>query len=258
MSTPTAEAAAPDQAPPAASVPPAPLASRLVDIFFAPSKVFEQFREGPAPWLGPTLVCVAATLVMIALTPLFISNRQAAEFALQKMSEMGTNPNLPSVEEMAARMPLQYAIGAVAASIGIFLRVWIMALVLWGVSAVLLGGRAPLRAHAAVASHAFVVSTAGEVLVGLLRFATHRLDLTLDAALLAPGVESGSVAASLLHAITPWGLWLVVLLALGAAVVNRRKSWAGVAVVLLTLQLALVVAGSLFMHMLKGRAAGGG
>jgi hypothetical protein len=63
--------------------------------------------------------------------------------------------------------------------------------------------------------------------------------------------------AALLHAISPFSLWLLVLLALGAAVINRKKSWVGVALVLFTIQMALAAGGSLFMQMIKGRAGGG-
>jgi hypothetical protein len=59
MSTPVLETAAPP-APPIAAPRPAPLASRIVDTFFAPTKVFEQFREGAAPWLGPRVKARAA------------------------------------------------------------------------------------------------------------------------------------------------------------------------------------------------------
>jgi hypothetical protein len=195
---------------------------------------------------------------MLALTPLFISNQHAAEFMLQKMSEMGTAPaNMPTVDEMARRVPFQYAMGGVAQIIFTFVGIWVFALVLWGISALMLGGRAPLRSYAAVVSHSFLIPTLGAVLVGVLKFITGRMDLTLDAALLAPGVESGSVPAALLHAISPFSLWLLVLLALGAAVINRKKSWIGVALVLFTIQMALAAGGSLFMQMIKGRAGGG-
>lgn len=254
MSTPVAATAAPPAAPAPAPAPPAPLASRIADTFFSPARVFEQFREGPAPWLGPVLVCVALVLLVIAVRPLFISNQQMAEAGIEQMRQMGAQ-QLPTAEELAARMPVQTAIGAVFAVAWLFLRVGVVGLILFGVYALALGGRNDLRPYMAVTSHAFVVSTVGFLLVAALQYATGRLDLTMDAALLAPGLEPGSVLARVLHGITPWGVWLVALLALGGATINRRKGWLGVAALLFALQMAMVTAFALLTHLAAGRAA---
>jgi hypothetical protein len=84
MTLPVAETAAPAAASPAPARP-APLAARIVDTFFSPGRVFEQLREGPAPWVGPALVCAALLVLLTALRPLFITDAQVIEFALQKM-----------------------------------------------------------------------------------------------------------------------------------------------------------------------------
>ncbi len=255
MSIPVAEAPAAPGTPPAAA-PPAPLASRIVDTFFSPVKVFEQLREGSAPWVGPVLVCAALLVIVTVVRPLFISDQQMAEAALQQMRSMGMK-ELPSAEEMAGRMSMQSLIGLPFAVAWAFLRVWLVGLILFGVYALALGGRNQVRPYAAVASHAFLVPTLGICLVAALQYATGRLDLTLDAALLAPGLDPDGVAARVLHGITPWGVWFVALLALGGATVNRRKGWLGVAALLLSLQLALVLAFALVAHMAQGRAAAG-
>src|SRR6185436_12029786 len=98
MTLPVAETAAFPAASPAPARP-APLASRVADTFFSPGKVFEQFREGPAPWVGPVVVCAAVLVALALLRPLFISNARMIEFALQKMSEMGMQ-QLPTPEEL--------------------------------------------------------------------------------------------------------------------------------------------------------------
>jgi hypothetical protein len=255
MTLPVAETAAPEAASPAPA-PPAPLASRIVDTFFAPAQVFERFREGPAPWVGPALICAALLVVLTALRPLFISNAQVAEFALQKMSEMGVK-QLPTPEQMATQLTLQTLVATVFGAAWMFLRVWVVGLILFAVYGLMLGGQTRVRPYAAVASHAFLVSALGYLLVTALAFATGRLDLTLDAALLAPGLDPTGVAAGVLHAITPWSVWLVALLAVGGAAVNRRRGWVGVAALLLSAQLALALVLSLVAHLAMGRAAAG-
>jgi len=260
MSSPTVETAAVPAGPaaePAPPAPPAPLASRIVDLFFSPTRAFEQLREGKAPWLGPVLVCIALALLVIAMRPLFISDRQMAEAGLEQMRQMGVQ-QLPTADEMVAQMTRQTIIGSLGTAVWMFLRVGLVGLILFGVFALALGGRNDLRPYMAVTSHAFLVSTVGFVLVAALQYATGRLDITMDAALLAPNLESGSVLARVLHGITPWGVWLVALLALGGATINRRKGWIGVAALLFALQMAMVAAFAMLMHLAAGRAAAAG
>jgi hypothetical protein len=251
MTTPVLETAA-HPAPPAAPPRPAPLASRIVDTIFAPTRVFEQFREGRAPWLGPVVVNLALLVVLMALRPLFISDQEMAEFALQKMSEMG-QPNLPTAEQMEQQMLLQSVIGGVGLAFWMFLRVIVAASLLALVYGVMMGGNAPFASYLAVASHAFLVSALGYGVVTALQYASGRLDVVLDATLLM-GDDPGPVLSAVGHVLSPFGLWLIVLLALGGAVVNRRRGWAGAAAVLVALQLGVFVAMGLLGEMMKSRA----
>ncbi|SOD03750.1 Yip1 domain-containing protein [bacterium JGI 053] len=255
MTLPVAETAAPPAASPAPARP-APLASRIADTFFSPGRVFEQFREGPAPWLGPVLVCAALLVLFTAIRPLFVSDAQMVEFALQKMSEMGMQ-QLPTSEQMATQLTIQTIFGTAFAVAWMFARVWLVGLILFALYGLMMGGRTDVRPYAAVASHAFLVSALGSLLLTALQYATGRLDLTLDAALLAPGLDPRGVAAAVLHAVTPFSVWMAALLALGGATLNRRRGWMGVAALLLALQLALTLAFSLVTHLAAGRAAAG-
>lgn len=253
MSTPVLESAAP-AAGPEPPPRPAPLASRIADTLFSPTKVFEQFREGPAPWLGPVLVSVAVLAVLMALRPLFISNRQMAEFALQKMAEMGSQ-TLPSVDDMEGQMGVQSLVGGVATVAWLFLRVFIAAGLLALISGLLMGGRTAMRPYVAVASHAFLASTVGYIVVAAMQYASGRLDLVLDATVLMN--EPGPVLGAVGHVLNPFGLWLIALLALGGATVNRRRGWAATAAILLALQLALFTLFSLATELMKARVAQG-
>jgi hypothetical protein len=255
MTLPVSETAAPPAAP-SEPVRPAPLASRIVDTFFSPGKVFEQLRDGPAPWLGPVLVCAVLLVVLTALRPLFITDAQVVEFALEKMSQMGMQ-QLPPPDQLATQLTIQTVFGTVATVFWMFARVWLVGLILFGLYGLMLGGRTEIRPYAAVASHAFLVSALGALLVTALQYASGRLDLTLDAALLVPSLDPKGVAAAVLHAITPFSVWLIALLALGGATLNRRRGWLGVAALLLGAQLALALAFSLLMHLAGSRAAAG-
>lgn len=253
MSTPVLETAAP-AAQPAAPPRPAPLASRIVDTFFTPTRVFEQFREGDAPWLGPVLVCIAALAVLTAIRPLFISNLQMAEFALGKMAEMGQQ-NLPSAQEMAGRMGVQTIVGSAFLVVWLFLRVLVVGALLAMIHGLMMGGKTALRPYVAVASHAFLVGTLGFVVLSALQYASGRLDVVLDATVLM-GPEPGAVLSAVGHVLNPFTLWLIALLAIGGATVNRRRGWLGAAAILFALQLAMFTFAALGGELLKARAAG--
>lgn len=164
---------------------------------------------------------------------------------------------LPTADQMATQLTLQTIFGTVGGVVWMFARVWLMGLVLFGVYGLMMGGRTDVRPYAAVASHAFLVSALGAVLVTALQYASGRLDLTLDAALLVPGLDPKGVAAAVLLAVTPFSVWTAALLALGGATLNRRRGWLGVAALLISLQLALALAFSLVAHLAAGRASGG-
>jgi hypothetical protein len=257
MDTPVIETAAPEQASPQTApppVPPAPLASRIADTFFTPTRVFEQFRDNPAaPWLGPVFVSVAVLLVMAALRPLFISNQQIGDFIAQKTAEAGRP--VPPADQMQKVVMVQMVVGTLVYSLWLFLRPLVFGGIVAAIFGLLMGGRAPFRGYLAVASHALLVSTLGFIVVGALQFATGRLDLALDASLLlGPGARG--ILASVLRAITPFSLWLIALLAIGGATLNRKRGWMGAASVLLGLQLVLALAWGALMQVIQGKAAG--
>jgi len=138
-----------------------------------------------------------------------------------------------------------------------FIRVGLVGLILFGIYALAMGGRNDIRPYMAVTSHAFLVSALGFLVLAALQYATGRLDLTLDAALLMPNADAKGLLVKILHGINPFVLWLIALLAMGGAVINRRKGWLGAAGILFTLYMVMVVCFSLLGQMIAGRAAAG-
>ena len=186
MSTvaPAAEQAAPAEAPR-----PAPLPSRIVDVFFSPAQVFEQFRGADAPWLGATLVCALVSMAVGLLRPLFVTNREMAEMVIEQMRASGraVPPGL-TPDMLEKQMMIGTYAAPVISLVMAFLLVTVFAVALAALFSLMLGGRAPFRSYLAVASHASLVYMLGVVIVSGLMYATKRRDLTLSAALLVPGL----------------------------------------------------------------------
>lgn len=236
---------------------PAPLAQRIADTFFSPAKVFASFgRSEAAPWLGPVLVCAALGAAVTVASTFLVPPEVMAEFTLEQMAARGAT-ELPSVSEMTAQMEgmraVSLAMGAVGMVLWSFVRVALVAGLLWVLFSVATGGQATFRQYAAVASHTFVVGTVGLVLVSALQIYTRRLDLALDLALLAPGLDAASLPHALLKSLGVFKVWMIALLAVGVSAVSRKRMTAVAFAVLLALNLALAAATALVM----GAAFGG-
>jgi hypothetical protein len=256
MSTPVAPAAAPAEvfAPAPA---PTSLVSRIADTFIAPTRAFEQLRDGPAPWVGAVLVVAAVALAATVVQALLFSPHELGEFALQQMGPGAARLTADQVAQMEGGMRVRMLIGAAFTVPAAFIEAGFFGLLLTGIWGLLLGGRAQVRPYVAVAAHAMLVGAFGVVVTTAFVAAAHQLGLSLSAALLFPSLDPDGVAHHVLGSITPFGLWMVWLLAFGGAVVNRRKGWAGAFAMLFGLQMAVVTGWALFLNLLHARASAG-
>jgi hypothetical protein len=255
MSTRFIESPAPAHAVP----PPAPtsLVSRIADTFIAPTRAFEQLRDGPAPWVGAALVAALAAAAATLVQALLFSPHELSQFLLQQMGDAASRLDAGQLAQLEAGARVRFIIGAVATVPVAFIQVGILGLVLAGVWGLVLGGRTQVRPYVAVVAHAMLVGSLGLVVTTGFMAAAHQMGLSLSAALLVPSLDPNGVAHKVLGAITPFGVWMVWLMAFGGAVVNRRKGWAGAFALLFGLQMALVTGWALLQHALFARAASG-
>jgi hypothetical protein len=207
---------------------------RAADLFFTPGRLFAELRDDgrAAAWVAPLAAALLVVAAVEALRWVLVTDRQLAEAALAQMSRMNTSGPRPTLEQME-----QGAVfSRIAIMVGAFVSTAIWPLFLAAVSWLLftvLGGRAGYGRHLAVAAWASLVGTVGYAFTSGLQFASGRLDLQLDLALLAPGASP--VLAGVLHALSPWMVWMLLLVAFGGSVVAGRRGWAAPAAALLAL-----------------------
>jgi hypothetical protein len=239
---------------PAAGSTPAPqnLIARYIGMIVAPKDTFLGLVPVPR-WLG----MMALTAVIVAFfTALPLTTPEGQQAALdqqvQQMQSFGFTVNDEMYAQMqkgAARMP--YTTG-----ITILVMTPIIAVIIAGIFFAIfnaaLGGEASFKQVLAVLVHAGAVSSLSSVLTGTINY-LRGTSLTSVANLgaLLPMLSDKSFAANLLGAIDIFLVWYIIVLAMGLAVLYKRRTQP-IAISLLSVYavIAIVIA------LVKSRAGG--
>jgi hypothetical protein len=97
-----------------------------------------------------------------------------------------------------------------------------------------------------VVSHALLIPALGTLLLLGTRALGHAYD-SFNLALLAPGLERGSLALRLLAGIDPFVIWMLLVAAVGVAELDGRRRWGGAAGILVLLYLLFDLTTALFV-----------
>lgn len=167
------------------------LAGRMIRTFTAPGRTFAsvRVRSGWLDWLAPTLIVVAA-----------------------------------NAAPLAARVPTEY-MGAwlelaptfLIQAVSPFLRLFIDGAVLLLVANSILGGRATYGRMLAVAAYASLVNVADRIVTGLLALATGT-QVSIGLTPLLPDAMLDTFAGLLLGVVDVFGLWQILVTAIGTGV----------------------------------------
>lgn len=208
----------------------------LVKVLYEPVPVFERVRERPR-FLVPFLAVVAVQLVFFFVNLPFIKAATAAQIAARQVPAGGPDP-------------MQFIwIGAVAIPIVFAIIYLINGLVLWVLTS-LSGGEGKFSTLLSVGLYASVPAVILMTIVGaiILRLQgvgeiTSQQDLqpSLGLDLLLPG--SGFVGA-VLKGINPFGIWALVLTAIGVSTTHRLSKGSGYVVASIAFVITLLIAGA--------------
>lgn len=207
----------------------------VIRVLFEPTAVFERVRERPR-FLMPFLVIVVFQLVMYFVNMPFIKAATQAQLAQQQIPAGGPDP-----------MKFLW-IGAVAIPIVFCIIYLINALVLWVLTSVM-GGEGKFATLLSVGAYASVPAVMLLTIIGavILRLqgvgeVTSQQDLqpSLGLDLLVPA--TGFVGA-IMKGINPFGIWALVLTAIGVSTTHRLSKGTGYAVGAISYLLTLVVGG---------------
>ena len=200
------------------------LVARFIGIITAPRATFESVVAHPR-WLGMlvlTTVLVAAGAVLPMTTE---EGRQATlDMQVRQMESFGRPVN----DEMYAQMQKQSRFTPYMTGAGVLIMSPIMSLIIAGVLFAVfnaaMGGTASFKQIFAVVVHSGVISALGQMFTGPLNYFRQSMASATNLAVMLPMLEEGSFLARLAGMIDLFLIWWVIVLAIGLAVLNRRKT----------------------------------
>lgn len=211
---------------PAAGAPPASksLPARFIGIITAPKDTFTGVAAVPK-WFVLFAICTLLIAVFTALPMTTDAGRQAAiDQQVQQRRAFGVETDdaqYAQIERMSKIMPYITAVTVLVMSP-------IMVLVIGGILFAIfnagLGGDASFKQVLAIVVHAGVISTVSAVFSGIINYFRGAVGSVATLGALLPMLPEKSFLASLLGAIDAFLIWWIVVLAMGLAVLYRRRT----------------------------------
>jgi hypothetical protein len=219
---------------------------RALGVIVSPGATFTAVARDPQP-VGILFVACLVLSLAVGLPQLTERGRQAAlEAQIQGIERFTGSAVTP---EMMTQLEQQAQYGAYATIMSMFVFVPVMSMViasvLWVAFNVLLGGAATFKAVLAVVTHSQVIGALGAVAAAPIQYVQGIQNMAgpFNFGVLLPMIDPDSFPALFLGSLSVFGLWQVVVTAIGLAVLYRRSvgpiaAGLGVAYILIT---ALIV-----------------
>jgi hypothetical protein len=210
---------------PRASVPWALELRQMLEIFVRPTQLLERLRDRPA-WSAALLTSIGLGILVIVLLPdqVFVDSMQGAT---TRRGQPVAITSEPSVVAMWERLRL---------SLGVLVTHPVKAIMLAGLVTLLfgrlLGGTSEFRQHFAATTHALLISALGALVALPLQVLHADPAWQPSLGVVLPGLASLGVAGLALAMVNPFTVWMLLVLAVGVAVMDRRSRGAPVLILL--------------------------
>jgi hypothetical protein len=232
---------------------PAPkgLLARFIGILTSPKDTFASVVPSPK-WLGILAVTTIVIAFFTALPLMTEGGRQAAiDQQVQQMQSFGmqvSDQMYDALQKGSGRMP--YTTGGAILFFSPIMAV-IFAALIFAVFNVALGGEASFKQVFAIVTHAGVISAVSAAFSGVVNYFRNGTGSVANLGALLPMLPEKSFVAALLGTVDVFLIWYIVVLAMGLAVLYRRRTQP-IAISLLSVYavVALVIA------VVKSRAGG--
>jgi hypothetical protein len=203
---------------------PKPLPARLIGVLTSPMATFQSIVPTPK-WFGALAVTTLVVALFSALPMTTDAGRQATlDQQVQAMKSFGvevTDQMYEQMERRAASLPYTTAASVIVIS-PIFAL--IVAGLLFAVFNAAMGGEASFKQVFSVIAHAGVISALGAVFSGAINYFRGATGSVANLGALLPMLPEKSFIGNLLGTIDVFLVWYVVVLAIGLAVLYRRRT----------------------------------
>lgn len=211
---------------------PAPLGRRVLETFLSPADLFRR-SGGYSPWMGPLLLSTLVAVVAVLAIP-----DQAYEMTEPAVNRRGRPVEITS--DLATIARYGRMLGMIAALAMHPLVVLAAAGVLALLFSVVLRGEGRFLQYLSIAAHASLVAALGTLVAAVVALLAGAEPRGITPALL-PLAAPGSLPYRLLEGLDLFTIWALLVAALGVSLVNRRRSFASAAAVLLGVYLTAVL-----------------
>lgn len=198
--------------------------SRLIGIITAPGATFASVVAHPK-WLVMYLLTAVIMAVFAALPMTTEAGQQAVlDQQVSSMEAMGFEVSDEMYEQMRGRTA--FAAYQTAGAVFIFSIVWaaVLAAILWAIFNAAMGGDARYKQILAVLIHAGVISALGQLFTGPINYFRGSVSSATSLGALLPMLDDESFIGRLAGAIDIFIIWWIIVLAIGLAVLYRRKT----------------------------------
>lgn len=205
---------------------PAPksLPARFIGIITSPRETFESVVAHPK-WLGMLAV---TTLIVIFGTVLPMTTDAGRDAALdaqvRQMESFGIQVNDQMYAQMRSRMGIAPYTTAASVLIVAPIITAVMAGILFAIFNAVMGGTASFKQIYSVVVHAGAISALGQLFTGPLNYFRGTMTSATNLSVLLPMLPEGSFVARLAGMIDLFVVWWVFVLAIGLAVLYRRRT----------------------------------
>jgi hypothetical protein len=200
------------------------LLARFIGIITAPKDTFASVVAAPK-WFGILAVSAVLIAFFTALPMTTDAGRQAAiDQQVQQRQAFGVETDdatYARIEQMSKIMPY-----VTAGSVLVFSPIMVLVIggILFAIFNAALGGEASFKQVLAIVTHAGVISTVSAVFSGIINYFRGAVGSVANLGALLPMLPEKSFLASLLGAIDVFLIWWIVVLAMGLAVLYRRRT----------------------------------
>jgi hypothetical protein len=200
------------------------LAARFIGIITSPKATFASVVAHPK-WLGMlavTTVLIAAFSALPLTTP---AGRQAGlDQQVESMKSLGFEVNDQMYEQMEKSSQMApYTTGISVLFISPIFTV-VVAGILFAIFNAAMGGEASFKQVFTVLVHASAVSALSTVFSGIINYFRGGVSSAANLGALLPMLPQGSFVANLLGTVDVFLIWYIIVLAMGLAVLYRRRT----------------------------------
>jgi hypothetical protein len=200
------------------------LAARIVGVIFSPGETYRSIVAHPRV-LGALAV---ATIVTAAALFVFLSTEVGQNAALDQQLRVLESFRINLPDQAYDRLEQQAAMGRYFAAGGILLSAPLICAIVAGVVIlvfnVVLGGEASYKQAFAVVAHAEILIALQQLFVLPLNYARETISSATTLAVFMPMLDEISFPVRFLSWIDLFRIWWIVSLAIGVAVLYKRKS----------------------------------